>query len=158
MLQSIWMPRLTRKKKEQVNTILNQLLVLNLEEFYLWYCHSWPWPTAGDTSIFHSFFLSLFWEIGTVQVCCFPPVVVVYLLTMSSTFCLLLYPVWSGTGRGEGILWRAVDKQAASKTKWTGWWKDQTGGQGREISRRTVAGAGQRLRANGQAITHHGWR
>ena len=45
------------------------------------------------------------------------------LLTKSSTFRLLIFPVRSSTGRGGGSLWRAADKQTAGGTKWTEWWR-----------------------------------
>ena len=78
-----------------------------------------------------------------------------HLLIMSSTFRLLLYHVQSGTGRGGGSLWRAADKQTAGGMKWMEWWR-----AGRRTEegdcRRAVAGAGRRLRADGQAIAHRG--
>ena len=46
-----------------------------------------------------------------------------HLLTMSSTFRLLLYLVQSGTGRGGGSLWRAADKEMAGGTKRTESWR-----------------------------------
>ena len=55
-------------------------------------------------------------------------------------------------------MWRAVDKQAAGGTKWTGWWREWAVGRRREIGRQAVAGAGRRLRAGGQAIAHRPYR
>ena len=69
-----------------------------------------------------------------------------------------MYTVRSGTGRGGGSLWRAANKQTVGGTKWTGWWREWAGGRRREIGGRAVAGAGWRLRADGQAIAHRPYR
>ena len=55
------------------------------------------------------------------------------LLTMSSTFRLLFYPVRPVTGRRGGSFWREVGERG-----WAGWWREQESGRRRKIGGQAV--------------------